>query len=219
MNFENFKRHFEQFKKIETKRELDICKNQYEKYVKQLESDNYFEPHKVLNDYEKALFKIFDIQDITENAIKILIMPSFEPKKMLSIQSTKYEYALIFKVLEANYWEKIYNKEDSYQFEMKSYAANIDRTLGDKLFQVLRTAISEAKIEEKTYAALDGVVYILTQVIEGELISVKKHSPDETSRTGRIINLLENLSHLIAIENNEEILLKLENQINELLVY
>lgn len=222
MDFEEFKRDFERFKIIETEKELDICKNQYEAYIKYLQCDNYFDPHidsnnDFSNNYEKALFKIFDVLNIVENEIILLIIPSFEGEKKLSIQSIEDKYTLTLKVLEVSFWLQLFDKKDSYNLEMKIFTANIDKKLGDKLFQMLRTAISEAKVEEKTYMSLDGIGYTLTQKVKGELISVKKANPRESSKTSKIINILEDFSNWTETRQDAEILLKLESQIDDFL--
>jgi hypothetical protein len=61
------------------------------------------------------------------------------------------------------------------------------------LYALIDKAISEARKPVGGGATLDAAVYVFSRILNGNQVSIFKHSPDEDSKTGRIINIMQHL--------------------------
>lgn len=218
MTFEDYKRHFEQFSKIDTAEKLAICKNQYEKHLLHIEDEEYFEPvterlgDDIVSQYEKNLNKIFLFDKIRDNQFYFLVRPSFEPENLLTLEKQNDRYLLTHLTLTKNYWTLFYADNKIMDVPKVTVKSELNGKTGDILFSLLDKAIIEAKQPKANGFTLDGVVYRLSKLYnEGQKI-VGKHSPRESSKSGKIIGIMQQL-----IENIEQLddakLLNIETKI------
>jgi hypothetical protein len=221
MTFEEYKKQFEIFCKIDTPEKLAICESQFRKHLQNIEDENYFEPYEFRtgNDigsiYEQNLKAILSFDKIDENQLAFLIKPSFKPECLLLIERHSDKYSLTLTTLITNYWSIFYANNNVTEVGKTTLTAVLRNDIGDKLFTLLDTAILEARQPMPGRFVLDGVVYILSRILNSNQAIVFKHSPSEDSQTGRIINIL-----LFIIDNmnslDNTILSALEKQINDL---
>jgi hypothetical protein len=95
MTFEEYRKTFENFSKIDTPEKLAICEQQYRSYIRALESNNFFEPlekkldeNDISSQYTNNLYSILNFNTITPGEILFLIQPSFEPEGLLKVEAT-----------------------------------------------------------------------------------------------------------------------------------
>lgn len=69
--------------------------------------------------------------------------------------------------------------------------AELRKDMGDKLYALIDAAISEARKPVGGGFVIDGVVYVISRILNGKQIAVFKHSPSEGSKTANIINVME----------------------------
>ena len=218
MTFDDFKKQFEIFSKIDTAEKLAICESQYEKHLLHIEDENYFEP--IENDlgddmvslYEKNLKKILCFDTIRENQINFLVRPSFEPEYFLALEKIQGKFALTLTTLTKNYWAVFYADNKIINIERKVITTELNTAIGDKLFNLLDKVFTQARQPEAGRFVLDGVVYRLSKLLNGQQKIVSKHSPSDSSKSGQIIEILQ---HLIDnIESlNDTVLLNIETKI------
>jgi len=206
MTFEEFKQHFEIFAKIDTPEKLAICEKQYRQHLLLKEDSNFFEPSdaptsdsSLIHNYTANLHSIFGFNRINKDQILFLSQPSFEPEQLLTIEKFVDYYALTHIVLEESYWT-VYYRDKSISTARKKVSAGImEKAVGDKVFGLIENSLIEARKPQSPFAVLDGIVYKLSKMVNGKRRDVFKHSPDENSKTGRIIQLLEIIIELTAI--------------------
>ena len=208
ITFEEYKKQFEIFCKIDSPEKLEICKNQYKSKLLHLEAQNYFEPfeHRLGDDilarYERNLFSLLPFDKISEGELSVLIQPSFNPESLLVIDNKEGNYAITYTALVTNYWYPFQRDNNVTEVDKIFVKAKLDREIGYKLYALIDAAILEARKPEAGGFVLDGVVYIFSRVLNGKKVSAFKHSPDEDSKTGRIINamqfLVDNITNLDA---------------------
>jgi hypothetical protein len=199
MTFDDFKRQFEIFSKIDTAEKLAICEKEYQRHLLHIENQNYFEPIEnklgddIVGQYEKNLNKIFRFDTITENQIYFLVRPSFEPEYLLILENLQDKFNLKLTTLTKNYWAVFYADNKIIDIEKRILTAELNKAIGDKLFKLLDSAIIQARQSKAGGFTLDGVIYRLSKLSNGEQKIVSKHSPSETSQSGKIIEIMQQL--------------------------
>ena len=198
MDFETFKKDFELFTKIDTPEMLTICESQYRKHLLSLEDEKYFEPEVILegNDinsrYSRDIRHILNTDIIKENEFSVVVLPSFEPEYALTITKDIDAFILTYKKLESSYWVKLYSNQDKI-IVIETIQINLSNAIGEKLFNLLKLTMSEARNPSGSVITLDGVKYYLSQKIDNGINTVTKHSPNINSRSGKIISLFTSL--------------------------
>ncbi len=199
MTFEDFKTHFEQFSKIDTAEKLAICQNQYEKHLLHIEDEQFFEPltqrlgDDIISQYEKNLNNIFLFDKIHENQFYFLVRPSFEPENLLTLEYQKDRYLLTRTTLTKNYWTLFYADNKIMNVPTVTVKSELNKKIGDILFSLLDKTIIDARQPKANGFTLDGVVYRLSKLYnEGQRI-VGKHSPSDTSKSGKVIRIMQEL--------------------------
>jgi hypothetical protein len=199
VTFEEYKKQFEIFCKIDSPEKLAICESQYKSHLLFIQAQKHFEPFEyksgddVLSTYEKNLFSLLPFDKIIENQLSLLIRPSFEPESLLIIDKKQDRYFLTYTTLVTNYWHLLYKNAGITDVEKRVVNAELKNGIGDKLYALIDTAILEARKPVGGGFVLDGVVYTFSRILNDKQISVFKHSPDEDSKTGRIINVMQYL--------------------------
>ncbi len=218
MTFDDFKKQFEIFSKIDTAEKLAICESQYEKHLLQIEDENYFEPVEnelgddLVSHYERNLNNILCFDAISENQICFLVRPSFEPEHLLIFEKSHDKFTLTLTTFTRNYWAVFYSDNKIIDVEKKIVTAELNKAIGDKLFNLLDKAIMQARQPKAGGFVLDGVVYRLSKLSDGKQKIVSKHSPSDTSKSGQIIEVMKQL--IDNIENlDDTVLLNIETKI------
>lgn len=218
MTFDDFKKQFEIFSKIDTAEKLAICESQYEKHLLHIEDEKYFEPVEIeLGDdigsqYERNLNRILCFDDIRENQIYFLVRPSFDPEHLLILEKFQDEFVLTLTTLTRNYWAVFYADNKILDIEKRVVTAELSKAIGDKLFNLLDKAITQARQPKVGGFVLDGVVYKLSKLSSGQQKIVSKHSPSDNSKSGQLIEIMQQL--IDNIENlDDTVLLNIEKKI------
>lgn len=197
ITFEEFKKQFEIFCKIDSPEKLKICENQYKSQLLQIEDQKHFEPFEyesgddVSSRYEKNLASLLPFDKISESELSLLIKPAFEPESLLVLDKKQGKYAITYTALVTNYWYVFYQDNSITEVEKKIVTAELREEIGDKLYALIDAAILEARKPVGGRFVLDGVVYIYSRILNGKQFSVFKHSPNEGSKTANIINVME----------------------------
>ncbi|MGN6437616.1 MAG: hypothetical protein ACTHMM_13840 [Agriterribacter sp.] len=221
MKFDDYKKHFEQFSKIDTVEKLFIFRNQYENHLLHMEDEQFFESYiqrlesDISSQYEKNLNNIFLFDKIKENQFYFLIRPSFEPEYMLILEYQIDGYFMTHVALTKNYWTLFYANNKLIDVPKVIVKSELNKTIGKRLFLLLDKTIIEARQPKANSFTLDGVVYMLSKLYtEGQRI-VTKHSPSETSKSGKIIEIMQQLIDNIG-RLDEATLLNIETKISAL---
>jgi hypothetical protein len=206
ITFEEYRKHFEIFAKIDSPEKLAICESQYKKHVLRIKALEHFEPFEfqsgddIVVRYEMNLISLLPFDKISETQLSLLIKPSFDPESLLVIDKMENNYMLTYTTLATNYWYLFYENSGITDVGRTMVTAVLRKDIGDKLYALIDKTISEARKPVGGGAVLDGVVYIFSRILNGNQVSIFKHSPDENSKTGRIINalqyLIDNISNL-----------------------
>jgi hypothetical protein len=199
ITFEEFRKHFEIFAKIDSPEKLAICESQYKMHVLRIKALEHFEPFEyhsggdMVDRYEKNIINILPFDKISENQLSLLIKPSFDPESLLVIDKMENNYELTYTTLATNYWYLFYENSSITDVGKKAVTAELRKDIGDKLYDLIDKAISEARKPVGGGAVLDGAVYVFSRILNGNQVSIFKHSPVEDSKTGRIINVMQHL--------------------------
>lgn len=222
MNFEEYKKHFELFSKIDTPEKLAICESQYQQELLRLEDSNYFEPLEVksesgiLGEYDKGLQEIFELDKIEQKQYYFLILPSFDTEKLLVFKQTEVGYTVTLVTLAEQYWAILYKKKPMVPDKEVS-TAEIDVNLGNKIFELLQKVLLEAREPKAKGFVLDGTVYQLTGLIGNKHITVSKHSPREGSKSAKVVSVMEQIfGHINGLSS--AVAKEIEQEIGSLLV-
>lgn len=222
MTFDDFKKHFEAFNKIDTAEKLATCEKQYQQHLLHIEDQNYFEPvineprHDLISDYELNLTRIFSLNTIENNSFSFLAKPSFEPEHLLCIKREEDQYFATLTVLTENYWALFYANNRVVDAKKQVFKSELSKEIGLILFALLDKTISEAREPKGKSIVLDGVIYNLSKNTNNKLVTVTKHSPDPNSKSGKIIAIMEEIVRNIE-QLNDELLARLKTEINNLL--
>jgi len=187
------------FSQIDSAEKLAICEIQYQNHLLEIEDAKYFEPDrddvkiKQVQNYEKNLHKIFGLDTIEENQIYFLIRPSFEPEHLLLLEKLPEKFVLTLTTLIKSYWTTFHADNSNMDSERKVSKTVLNSAVGDSLFKLLEKTIMEARPPKAKKLVLDGVVYMLLKLSDGERKIVSKHSPDENSRSGQVIKIAKQL--------------------------
>jgi hypothetical protein len=203
MTFDDYKKQFEVFNKIDTPEKLIICERQYKYHLLALEDENYFEPvdEKSKGDtsslYEENLKLTLGLGQFTETQVSLLTIPSFEPESLLIIDDCKDKFVLTYTVLASNYWQSFCADNKVTIVDKTTSTAELSQETGSKIFNLFCKVISDARTAKSGRIVLDGVKYSLSCVTDGKVMTVSKHSPNETSKSAKVIDILELLTHNI----------------------
>lgn len=221
MTFEDYKKQVELFGKIDTSEKLTFYKRQYESHLLHIEDENYFEPYEErLGDdltcqYEQNLNRIFSFDEIQGNQFYFIIRPSFEPENLLLLTQQPNSYLAEHIVLTKNYSSVFYANNKVIVSDKSVVRFKLTKALGDKLFFLLDKTITEARQPKANVYTLDGVVYILSKMFAGKRKDTFKHSPNEGSKSGKIIAIMEQLIDCMKTLDNT-MLGDIETKIDEL---
>ena len=200
ITFEDFKKQFEIFCKIDSPEKLAICESQYKSRLLHIEAQKHFEPFEyrsgdddIVSRYEKNLFTLLPFDEIIESQLSLLIKPSFEPENLLIIDKKHDRYTLTYTTLVTNYWYRFYEDNCITNVDKKTLTAELRKDIGDKLYFLIDAAILEARKPVGGGFVIDGVVYVFSRILNGKQITVFKHSPSEGSKTANIINTMQHL--------------------------
>lgn len=197
MTFEEFKKDFEIFHKLNTPYMVALCEKQYRTHLLMLEDEEHFQPRDTDEDdddkYIGQLYGLLQFKMVSADQYNFLSAPSFEPESVLAIERQPTEYKLSFTTLDKSYWTALYDGDEN-KVEKISSAASLDTAMGDKLFMLFKKVITSAQPKKAMMHTLDGTVYRLAGIINDELTVVQKHSPNESSRSGKVIKLMEQLA-------------------------
>ena len=196
MTFDEFKKQFEVWRKIDTPEILKICEHQYQQQLLIQDDNNYFEPltidisNDILGLYEENLSKILGVDNLTDKQIYLLIKPSFEPESLLELDTSGEKYSLTYKRLTKNYWASLYSGDKFLKVKIETSKIEIDALFGTKLFNFLDRIISEARAPNAPMIILDGVRFRLYKIKDGEKICVQKAWSENNSKSAEVIELL-----------------------------
>ena len=222
MTFEEYKKKMEVFGKIDTEEKLAFYKHQYENHLLRKEDQNHFQPleesvkDSLSNQYEQNLHNIFNLSQIKENEFSFLVTPSFEPEYQLILIRNAANYQFTCKTLKSNYWHVFYADNKVAKIESTLINLDAENRLGDKLFCLFNKIMDSARPPKGNFFTLDGVRYMISKTVNGNIKSVMKSSPDEDSYTGKFISAMEVLYNIIQASDTNW-LKDLENKIDMLL--
>lgn len=199
MTFEEYLEVQGRFSKIDTPEDLAIIKRMYEGHHAHVEDGKYFEPFEFgqedtdYNIYDERLLSIFEFDMIRENEFFIMIKPSFEPEQLLVLINLNGNYIVKQTALLHQYWSA-YNRDPTITaINSKSMNSRLPGDVGDKLFTLLNNTITNARKSSGKWHVMDGTVYTLSKLVNGKLVTVKKHSPQVDYPAGKIIAVLEQI--------------------------
>ena len=221
ITFEEYKSYFEQFSKIDSAEKLAFCKRQYDGHLLHLEDEQFFEPlalwsnDDIISDYERNLNTIFQFDKIKENQFYFLVIPSFNPEHMLTIECQKETYIMTLVTLSKNYWASFYADNKTTDVAKTTISAELSQKVGKLLFPLLNKTITDARVPKAKGFTLDGVKYWLSNRYSDGQRVVSKHSPDETSKSGKIIEIMQTLIDNIE-DLNHSTLVSLEAKIKDI---
>lgn len=158
---------------------------------------------------------IFQFENIKDNQFYFLTIPSFKPEKLLIFDQYDEDYNITLVSLTKNYWTLLNGNYNTNDIEKIISQSKIERTIGDRLFLLLENVINEAREPKASVITLDGVVYKLSRQINGNIKTVFKHSPDNTSKSGKVIEIVSRLIDNID-DINTEVILDVENIIESI---
>jgi hypothetical protein len=188
------------------------------------EYNNFFEPLNETIDeldkvsiYTKNLYSILNFNQINKDQILFLIQPSFEAESLLILENLQDNYALTYFALKENYWYKYYADNSIITGKVVRSNGNLKRSIGDQIFRLVEQSMKEARKPESGRFVLDGVKYKISKIIGEYRIDVTKHSPEEDSRTGRIVHLLETVAELTKSNLGEDVERKIDSLLNLIL--
>ena len=197
MDFEDFKKHWEIFSKIDSEEKLAACKARFENHRLHAEDQNFFEPSKedptknLGENYKQNFYSNIQLDQNNSDQIYFFREPSFEPKDVLIIERTSENCLLTYYMFMNDNWRKIYAERGIEIPENEIKKSSLNNFIGDKLFNLLECTFEEARPPNATVWVLDGVIYSLTKKINGTCKTVIKNSPDENSKSGKVIAILE----------------------------
>jgi hypothetical protein len=222
MTFEEYLEDQERFGKIDTPEKLAFVKKSYESYLSHVEDSKYFEPFEfresdhISDVYKQRLLAIFKFDSIRENEFFFMIKPSFQPEQLLVLTLENTRYKLKHTELVPQYWSVYYYNQYIKTSDSESCESELPTFIGDKLFALLNKTITEARKPIGKWLVLDGTAYTLSRLIDGKLVTVSKHSPDDASPSGKVIavmtQLIQHISNL-----NDDILNDIKSKIDHLL--
>lgn len=224
MTFENFKKDFEIWQKIETPEKLEVCKKKYKEYLLHEDDKNYFEPineeleNNFTGIYEQNLHKILGLENISPKQIYFFIQPSFTPESLLIIDASRETFTITYKLLESGYWKSYRDGNNSLNVPMKFSESKLDSKLGNNLFNLLEDIITEAREPKVPMFTLDGVQCSLIIIKNGKRQMVKTTEDEENCKSGKVIRLLYFIIDNIDLID-KAISLKIEEKINEIKRY
>jgi hypothetical protein len=126
-------------------------------------------------------------------------------------------YALSCKTSEVQYWTKLFDKEGIIEEKLKTYASNMDKKVGECLWQLINKTIIKARPPKSNFFTLDGTIYTLIQMIDGKVVKVSKNLTNENSKTGKITTLIDTLDNGIKTNSIGLIQANIQQKISELL--
>jgi hypothetical protein len=197
MTFEDFKKDFEKFSKVDTAEKYIVCENLYQKHLLYIEDANYFEPidndlgDDISNQYEQNLNRIFNFDFIVENQIYVLVKPSFHPEHLLVLEKLQNKFVLTLTTLTKSYWSAFYADNKIQDMGKNVLTSELNNLIGDKLFKLLDKVFIEARQPIAGGFVLDGVVYGMSKLSNGEQKRISKHSPSITSKSGKVIEIIQ----------------------------
>lgn len=204
MTFEEFIKENETSLKIVIPPErYHIYERNYRFYMDSLEDQKYFEPlESSWYFYEETLIrqKILDVGVIKENQFLIVTNPSFTPSNLLIIEAQKEQFSLVFTEKIYNYCLKQIEAQSTNDSEINLFKTEIPKTLGEKVVSVFDKIFSEARPKQGKSFVIDGTVYSISKLVDGKPKTIFKHSPDETSKSGQVIEILKEI-----INNREDL--------------
>jgi hypothetical protein len=190
--------------------ELAFCEEQYQRFLQKEQDDEFFEPIETEEKtYIEYLLNFFEIPKITENQIIILIAPSFEPPSILTLDlmNTIFDY----KTVDKSSWEvdNKLRKEDIHYHQ-----AHVDTKIRNDLYEIFQFAILNAQTPKSGMFTLDGTMYCLITEINGERTMVSKNITEENTITGKITNMIEDITQSIisvmSISTSEKVLRRID---------
>ncbi len=200
MNFDDYKKQFEVFSKIDTPEKLAICERQYKQHLLTLEDEKYFEPvdenskRDTISLYKDNLRLTLGLGQLKETQVSFLTIPSFEPESLLIIDDYKDKFVLTHTVLASNYWQAFYADNRITAVDKTTSTTELSQETGRKIFNLFYKVISDARPAKSGGFVLDGVQYFLSCVTDGKVKTVSKHSPSETSKSAKVIEILKLLT-------------------------
>jgi hypothetical protein len=213
MNFDDYKKKFEVFAKIDTPEKLAICEQQYQQYLLRIDDEKYFEP--IDEDFDnRKLSAIFNSRQVTETQISFFKTPSFEPDSLLVIKHNGDKFILEYSVFDNTESEISSGNSIPASTTKTTYTANLRTETGTKLFNLLHKTILEARAPRAGRIVLDGVGYYLSCKVDEQFMAVCKTSPSEISKPGKVVEVLELLTHnieLLGTDILQEIETKIDN--------
>jgi hypothetical protein len=210
MTFDNFKKHFEAFSKIDTSEKLAICESQYQQYLLRTEDAEFFEPaqndnsNDRVSDYRRSLKQFLAIDSSENNTFFFLVQSSFSPEYLITLKHKEGKYLGILCKLEENYWDRFYAGNKAPGIKKHITTSILTEETGVAIFALLNKAMITARVPMAKYMVLDGVGYSLSKSINNKLETVTKHFPDGNSTSGKTVTIMENLVRIIEHGNNEE---------------
>ena len=221
MIFDDFKKHFELFSKIDTPEKLAICERQYKQHLLAVEDENYFEPvyensyDDISSHYESNLKLILGLGEATKTQAFFLTVPSFEPESLLVIDDCNDRFILTYTVLVSNYWMAFYADNRIISVDKTTSMTELNKEIGSKIANLFYEVISDARPAKSGRIVLDGVKYYLSCTTDGNFKTVSKHSPNETSKPAKVIEILELLTNNINALDDKTIK-EIKNKIDQL---
>ncbi|MES2513778.1 MAG: hypothetical protein V4580_06510 [Bacteroidota bacterium] len=223
MDFEEFKHTFEIFTKIDTPEKLAICERQYQQEILRKEDEKYFEPltedaneTSFLRYYENNLRLILGMDQIKSDEFAFYIRPSFEPEGLLVIKQNISGIKVVFREVVSSYWEEYYANNYVTRHKTTTVECDIDNSTSKKLLELLNQTFTNARLPKAGMFVLDGTKFTLLRLKNDKIEAVTKHSPDETSKSGKTIQVLLNLIEYVKIPN-QFLLNNIANATSELL--
>jgi hypothetical protein len=196
-NFEEFKNMYFRYVSKISEEELEYCRKEYKRLSLKLEDDNYFEPLKddnILKKYVDKWLSLFESSIIKETEIVVLMMPSFEHPSLLKIEENKGVYNLYFKYLGNDFVQENYGNQELMRNSLKLYQNQVEQKLTTDLWALFSDTIKTAQEPKSNTYTLDGVMFYIIKNLNGNIQVVSKNLTEITTKTGKITNLIEELT-------------------------
>lgn len=194
--FEEYRKQQEIYSVIDTPEKLEIIRSNYNSYIQSTDDTQYLEPidsnfrdafsHKSYYDKLNNLFKYLELEN---DEIRIIVIPSFEPEYQVRILKDK----VLIDRLTGNQWANFYNANLSNKLEVNTSYHELASSSDSRLSYDIIKAIKNSRIPKAKRLVLDGVQYFFLHKSNSELKIAYKHSPDEESNTGILIDRVEKM--------------------------
>lgn len=172
--------------------------------------EGYFSSYQHHDEYYGRIRHVLLDSLASQFAVRIVVVPSFSPEYMLSIEpgKTRSEFVLIHRMVSRSIWSEQFNQKNYETIRVNERRKNIPQPLAPDLIKLFGMAVNQTRFPEQRSLGTDGTNYYVV-VNNFGLRGGYTWSPRRGSLMEKLVAIIDQLTPFVLHDQSADFIGKL----------